>query len=247
MKAQPFAAACFAFPMPGEAPRSTGRCGASCLPRSISVPWSCRDVPRDSAEAPLTAMSALMEQLADALEPLMGVPFGFFGHSVGSCMAFEAARQLRSVDQRSAVHLFVSGRGSPDVAAADHRPARRAPTTICSQFWSVLAAHPQQSCSVQSSLPLYCRPYEPTLHSWRDMELIQGSTSPVRLPRSVAQTTSRGLAHFSRGEASRAESFEPAFSREGISISRRHRPLSPGRSSRICSHPAPTSDARPAI
>jgi medium-chain acyl-[acyl-carrier-protein] hydrolase len=62
--------------------------------------------------------------LADALEPLMGVPFGFFGHSVGSCMAYEATRQLRSVDQRSAVHLFVSGRGSPDFGCGDHRPAR---------------------------------------------------------------------------------------------------------------------------
>ena len=75
------------------------------------------------AEAPLTAMGMLMEQLADALKPLMEVPFGFFGHSVGSCMAYEAARQLRSVDRRTAVHLFVSGRGSPDVGAADHRPA----------------------------------------------------------------------------------------------------------------------------
>src|SRR6478735_6804644 len=61
------------------------------------------------AEAPLTAMGMLMEQLADALKPLMEVPFGFFGHSVGSCMAYEAARQLRSVDRRTAVHLFVSG------------------------------------------------------------------------------------------------------------------------------------------
>jgi medium-chain acyl-[acyl-carrier-protein] hydrolase len=75
------------------------------------------------AEAPLTAMTALMEQLADALKPLMGVPFVFFGHSVGSCIAYEAARQLRSVDRRSAVHLFVSGRGSPDFACADHRTA----------------------------------------------------------------------------------------------------------------------------
>jgi medium-chain acyl-[acyl-carrier-protein] hydrolase len=32
------------------------------------------------AEAPFTGMSALMAQLADALTPLMGVPFGFFGH-----------------------------------------------------------------------------------------------------------------------------------------------------------------------
>jgi medium-chain acyl-[acyl-carrier-protein] hydrolase len=76
------------------------------------------------AERPFTAMSALIEQLNAALRPLMGVPFAFFGHSVGSCIAYQAARQLRSVDQRGAVHLFVSGRGSPPFASADRRPAR---------------------------------------------------------------------------------------------------------------------------
>jgi surfactin synthase thioesterase subunit len=38
---------------------------------------------------------------------------------MAACMAFEAARQLRSVDGRIAVHLFVSGRGSPKFASAD--------------------------------------------------------------------------------------------------------------------------------
>src|ERR671934_824448 len=76
------------------------------------------------AEAPLTSMSALIEQLSDALKPLMGVPFAFFGHSVGSCVAYEAARQLRSADRSGAVHLFVSGRGRPEFASTDHRPAR---------------------------------------------------------------------------------------------------------------------------
>src|SRR5689334_12618385 len=76
------------------------------------------------AEAPLSAMNALIEQLTDALKPLMGVPFAVFGHSVGSCVAYEAARRLRSADGRSAVHLFVSGRGRPEFASADHRPAR---------------------------------------------------------------------------------------------------------------------------
>jgi surfactin synthase thioesterase subunit len=55
----------------------------------------------------------------------MAVPFGFFGHSVGACIAYEAARQLRSPDGRPALHLFVSGRGSPpartDVSAARQR------------------------------------------------------------------------------------------------------------------------------
>ena len=75
-------------------------------------------------EPPFTCMSALMERLDRALQPLMGVPFGFFGHSVGACMAFEAARKLRSVDGRIAMHLFVSGRGGPKFAPADVPQAR---------------------------------------------------------------------------------------------------------------------------
>jgi medium-chain acyl-[acyl-carrier-protein] hydrolase len=75
-------------------------------------------------EPPFVSMSALMEELRHALQPLMAVPFGFFGHSVGSWMAYEAARQLRSLDGRTAIHLFVSGRRSPDPAPAPSLPPR---------------------------------------------------------------------------------------------------------------------------
>ena len=76
-------------------------------------------------EPPLTSMSALMEELSQVLRPLMDVPFGFFGHSVGAWTAYEAARQLRSPDGRTAAHLFVSGRGCPHRARIGPlRPAR---------------------------------------------------------------------------------------------------------------------------
>jgi medium-chain acyl-[acyl-carrier-protein] hydrolase len=75
-------------------------------------------------EPPFTSMSALMAHLSEALQPLMQVPFGFFGHSVGACVAYEAGRRLRSADGRSAVHLFVSARGSPNCTPADPSPAR---------------------------------------------------------------------------------------------------------------------------
>src|SRR5262249_259998 len=75
-------------------------------------------------EPPFASMSALMERLDRALQPLMGVPFGFFGHSVGACTAFEAARQLRSVDGRLARHLFVSAPGGPKFRPADAPQAR---------------------------------------------------------------------------------------------------------------------------
>jgi surfactin synthase thioesterase subunit len=75
-------------------------------------------------EPPFTSMSALMEQLRDALQPLMAVPFAFFGHSVGAWMAYEAARRLLSIDGRLPIHLFVSGRGGPVRSAADPPPTR---------------------------------------------------------------------------------------------------------------------------
>ena len=124
MNAPPFAAVFSPFRTRAEMPRSTDRCGDSCRPRSISALWSCRAGPRALMSPRSVSMSALMEELRHALQPLMAVPFGFFGHSVGSWMAYEAARQLRSLDGRTAIHLFVSGRRSPDLAPAPSLPPR---------------------------------------------------------------------------------------------------------------------------
>jgi medium-chain acyl-[acyl-carrier-protein] hydrolase len=75
-------------------------------------------------EPPFTTMSVLLEQLAAALQPLMTVPFGFFGHSVGALVAYEAARRLRAPDGQGALHLFVSSRSAPSLPAADPPAAR---------------------------------------------------------------------------------------------------------------------------
>ncbi len=66
------------------------------------------------AEPAFTRMAPLVETLAEALEPLLSVPFAFFGHSMGAAIAYEMTRRL----QRPAgpVHLFVSARPAPDPA-----------------------------------------------------------------------------------------------------------------------------------
>jgi medium-chain acyl-[acyl-carrier-protein] hydrolase len=64
-------------------------------------------------ETPFSELGALIATLQDVLEPLLRVPFAFFGHSTGACAAFEAARVLRGADGRTAVHLFVSARAAP--------------------------------------------------------------------------------------------------------------------------------------
>jgi medium-chain acyl-[acyl-carrier-protein] hydrolase len=70
-------------------------------------------------EMPFTHLDALTATLQVVLEPLLTVPFAFFGHSTGACIAFEAARVLRAANGRSAGHLFVSARPAPGRATGD--------------------------------------------------------------------------------------------------------------------------------
>jgi medium-chain acyl-[acyl-carrier-protein] hydrolase len=66
-------------------------------------------------EAPYLTLKPMIPVLADALQPYMDLPFVFFGHSLGSLAAFELARELRRRGWTQPVHLFVSGRCSPDL------------------------------------------------------------------------------------------------------------------------------------
>lgn len=65
-------------------------------------------------------MDEIVATLAQESRPYLGTPFAMFGHSLGALLAFEFARQLRSVDI-SPLHLFVSGRHAPHVL--DPEPA----------------------------------------------------------------------------------------------------------------------------
>jgi surfactin synthase thioesterase subunit len=69
-------------------------------------------------EPPITRIDALLDVLSRTIQPLMSVPFAFFGHSSGAALAYQAACNLRSADGRKAVHLFVSARAAPRRAHA---------------------------------------------------------------------------------------------------------------------------------
>jgi len=64
-------------------------------------------------EPAITDIDALLETLSRTIRPLMTVPFAFFGHSSGACIAYRAAQRLYAADGRRAVHLFVSARAAP--------------------------------------------------------------------------------------------------------------------------------------
>ena len=66
-------------------------------------------------EAPLTSMSEVVEQVAEAMKPWIGTPYALFGHSLGARIAFEVARFMRLHGESLPIHLFVSGSRSPEI------------------------------------------------------------------------------------------------------------------------------------
>jgi medium-chain acyl-[acyl-carrier-protein] hydrolase len=65
-------------------------------------------------EEPFTDMNALVKAAAEGILPYLHTkPFAFFGHSMGSTVAFEVAQYLKRTHGIEPAHLFVSGRISP--------------------------------------------------------------------------------------------------------------------------------------
>ena len=64
-------------------------------------------------EPPCTEMNQLIKVAGEALAPYLDKPFALFGHSMGALIAFELARHMRREYSAQPVHLFVSGRCSP--------------------------------------------------------------------------------------------------------------------------------------
>lgn len=58
--------------------------------------------------------SALVAAAAEALQPLLEKPFLFFGHSMGSILAFELALHLQRFYGKSPLQLILAGRNAPD-------------------------------------------------------------------------------------------------------------------------------------
>lgn len=65
-------------------------------------------------------LKPLIEPLTQGLLPHLDKPFVFFGHSMGSLLCFEVARELRRRGLPQPLHLFVSGRQPPHMP--DTRP-----------------------------------------------------------------------------------------------------------------------------
>jgi medium-chain acyl-[acyl-carrier-protein] hydrolase len=64
-------------------------------------------------EAAYTRLVPLVQALADALLPYLDRPFAFYGHSMGTLLSFELARQLRRMGKRLPVSLYLAAYRAP--------------------------------------------------------------------------------------------------------------------------------------
>jgi medium-chain acyl-[acyl-carrier-protein] hydrolase len=114
----------FCFPYAG-AGASIYRTWPAVLPKAVNV-CSVQLPGREDRinEAPFTQMTTLIPALAQAMFPALDRAFAFFGHSMGALISFELARYLRREHGLQPSHLFISGRGAPQlrVARMPNRP-----------------------------------------------------------------------------------------------------------------------------
>jgi medium-chain acyl-[acyl-carrier-protein] hydrolase len=76
-------------------------------------------------EAAISNMRELIERLAPLMEPLLSSPYVLFGHSMGSIVGFELAREFRRRSLPQPSHLFVSARRAPHLPEFRGRIAHR--------------------------------------------------------------------------------------------------------------------------
>ena len=109
------------FPFAGGSASAFRTWGAE-LPAEIEV-WPVQPPGREGRihEEPFSRVEDLVAALARGLAPELarGTPFAFFGHSLGTLVAYELARSLRREGLPGPRHLFVSAHIAPQQPSRD--------------------------------------------------------------------------------------------------------------------------------
>lgn len=120
---------------PGAAPRMRLYCFSYAGGSAASYyPWQAKLAPAIEVcaiqlpgrgarftEPPLRSLAVLVEVLAHVIDGDDGLPFAFFGHSLGGLVAFELARYCQRRGRAMPERLFVSGSTAPRSRALSRR------------------------------------------------------------------------------------------------------------------------------
>jgi medium-chain acyl-[acyl-carrier-protein] hydrolase len=94
------------------------------------------------AELPVTDIGDLITALLPHIEPLTGLPFLFYGHSLGAIVAFDLLREMRRHGFPPPLALMVSGRRAPQ-SSLSHEAYGLAPDGEFADYLRLMGATPE--------------------------------------------------------------------------------------------------------
>ncbi|MNW27850.1 Linear gramicidin dehydrogenase LgrE [compost metagenome] len=111
----------FCFPYAGGGASIFSSWKSRLAPDIVVLPIQLPGREGRSMEEPMEQLQDIVEALVPAMIPYVHKPFAFFGHSMGSLLAFETARELYSRTGELPVHLIVSGKSAPQLPYSKKR------------------------------------------------------------------------------------------------------------------------------
>lgn len=106
----------FCFPYAGGGTGIFRHWPHSLAPEIVVCPLQLPGREARSRESPYTHVEPLVAAMAEAITATSGIPFAFFGHSMGAFLGFEVARYLRLYYQLEPAHLFVAAQRAPHLS-----------------------------------------------------------------------------------------------------------------------------------
>lgn len=94
------------------------------------------------AEAPVTDIGDLIAALLPHIEPLTGLPFLLYGHSLGAIVAFDLLREMRRCRLPMPRALIVSGRRAPQLPLS-HKAHGLGPDAEFADYLRLMGATPK--------------------------------------------------------------------------------------------------------
>ncbi|MEU3229446.1 thioesterase II family protein [Nocardiopsis alba] len=148
-------------------------------------------------EPALTSIEPIVSTIVQEATPLLDLPHVWFGHSMGSLLAFEVCRALRDLGPSEPAALLVSGRNAPHIPP-HHPPVHKAARSDLLARLRSLGGTPKALLDDPSVLPLLLPPLRADFTVVESYEHRTGS--PLEYPITVyngtedRETTPGGLA-----------------------------------------------------
>jgi medium-chain acyl-[acyl-carrier-protein] hydrolase len=134
----------FCFPHVGAGASIFNKWPVARVPENVEL-WGVRLPGREQrlSETPFRRMATLIDALHEAIVPQLTGPYAFYGHSLGSVVAFETARKIKASGKPGPACLLVSAHTSPQVGLR-HPPLYNLPDKEFQESLRRLAGTPDE-------------------------------------------------------------------------------------------------------